>query len=231
MDATEGLGVGLVGGSGAAVALAAAWDSLPPYPGPSVVPPVTIPDPPTLPADAGDRECAQLLVRAWVGASFARYGKRIWTGGDVTARRDYSTLVKAADLMRKEQMPPAAWVAFSIDYWRKYTPKGCDRNEPPAARWVFAGKRLAEQAGWFRSEWCQYRGGRIQLEGAHAEILRRYARLLVLVRRGVVPADAVAETFPPPGDDYETLAAQAAYENKRKQSALREAAARGEWLW
>jgi hypothetical protein len=192
---------------------------------------VTTPDPPLLPADAGDRECAQLLVRAWVGAAFDRFGKRLWTGGDVTTRRDYSTLVKAADLMRKEQIPPAAWAAFSMDYWRKYTPKGCDPTEPPAARWVYAGKRLAERAGWFKSEWCQYRGGRIQLGGTHAELLRRYTRLMLLVRQGVAVPDAVAQTFPPPADDYETLAAQASYENRKTQTALREAAARGEWLW
>ncbi len=131
-----------------------------------------VPSPPPLSVDLNDGEAALRLVRYFRGAVESRTGEPcfILARCDVQRSRFFRVLVEAAEVFREQEVPPAAWAAFSCDVWAHYSAK---RRKTPPLNWVFAANRINDRLGWFRREQGSYSGGRLVFPEEHCDLLRR----------------------------------------------------------
>ena len=205
---------------------------VPPFPGPSVLPPAVVPYPPKLDPDESDLGLAKAVLKAYWGACESRFKKRSWVlrqPGALAASKQLKSLVAGAKVLLEKGIPPASWAAFSVDVWRKYDKK----STPPPLAWVFSPNRMEEREGWYREEAGGY-GGRAVFSPAAKELLLRYmAMSRALVLEQVQDEDDVARVMHKylPGDAYEFLVAKARIQSKEEQDRLNGAAKRGAWLW
>jgi hypothetical protein len=115
---------------------------------------VIIPPPPRLEPSMTPEEKVFIVGAAYRGAVAYRTGKPCWAykGRDPKKWKDFELLLKAAQLLEAKDIPPVHWVTWSIDLWQKH---GCEGTAPPP-KWAFSEKRIAERAGWCRSEYNGY---------------------------------------------------------------------------
>lgn len=200
----------------------------PPFPGPSVVSPPRVPEPPQLPADLAPDDKAALVARAYRTTISARYGFRCMTlanVGDIEQRKEFKDLAASADLLVAHRIPPIAWVAWSVDVWRHFGKS----NRPPSIRWVFNPQRIEKWHGWFHSEQQGYRGGQLVPVPALRELYFRFEKMRFAIIRGAEQAAAVAQHLP--RHEYERLLAEARMQIAEIQLDLNRKVQAGHFLW
>ena len=222
------LGVGMAGSAKGAHDWKAGG-GVPPFPGWSMLPGALTPGPPKLDPDEPDRARALLLVRLYRACAERRFKKPSFPLGrvDVQKSKHYAAILECARALLDHDVAPAAWVAFSFDVWRDHSSAEGAKKAPPL-RWVFSASRVSERAGWFASEESSYCGGRAKFGPSHNELIRRHAAMRAESAR-TSPQEAAAKYFP--DGLFERLVAEARVESRREQARLREAVARGEWIW
>lgn len=206
---------------------------VPPYPGPSIVPLVTIPPPAKLDPRTPLPECAGIVLRAYIGAMNRRFRQRYRMPRDVRASAYFFDLMLCADAMLEVGVAPAAWCAFSVDVWVHYVARG----KPPIT-WVCDYKRVlnVEKHDWFLSELPRYDGGRLHVGEAHRDLLNRWWRMrravLSLVGRGA-PLDRVRKLVQRhfPAGLWDMMVAGARTEALAAQHELVDKAKAGMSLW
>lgn len=207
---------------------------LPPFPGASSVPPAVIPNPPLIDPKASDKDLAMTLIRAYRGAVDSRYGGRcmVHASGDITRSKNFKALVDAGKALIDHEIPPAAWAAFSVDTWRKYSHEALAKKPPPVT-WAMNAKRINDRRGWFRAESDNYTGGRVIYGNAHQDLIKRYDLMRREARAALAdgrPVSEVVERHFPDGM-FQRLVDQARREAVENQQRLRHLVQRGEWLW
>lgn len=219
---------------------------VPDYPGISVVPAPYVPSPPLMDATLDEVSRVRRLLTIYDGAVRSRYkvarpatriGKAVLvddplTGGKVRATRmqdakQFIPLAAAADALVRLEVAPAAWAAFSVDVWKRFS----DGTRPPPLTWVWSRDRIVERREWFQSEENGYVGRRLVLTKAHHALLRRYnAMRYALIRSDPEQHSAIIEKHFH-GDKYARLVEAARRATLSEQHRLNEQAEIGAWLW
>lgn len=210
----------------------AGLDGVPRYPGVSVVPPAMVPNPPLLPENVTGKDSVLWLLKAYRGAIESRYKKRcfVLAKGDVTKSKYYRLLLEAANTLRDMEMSPAAWITWSVDFWRQYV----ERPSFPGLAWVFSQKRMADREGWFKHEDGCYSDSRAIYNDYAVELLNRYSKMQGELRRvGTSNPIAVSEVVQRwfPGNFYAELVQQARDRSAEDQRLMNQQVKRGEYIW
>lgn len=238
--------VGRLAGQGRAQACA--WPELvrrctpaiPVYPGPAIVPAVTVPGPPMLKHGAALEEHARAVALSYRGGVEKRYRAPCWAFDfrkPLSASKFYGELCLGATALCERAIAPAAWVAFSIDVWRRYVAPAMPpkvQRTPPAVGWVFSPDRIAERADWFAAERVRYEGGQLYVGDAHRDLLRVWQRM----QRDLLchmPTDATAAAAVVrrhfPGRAYAKAVERACDEAEYARTLLQQSLTRGDFLW
>jgi hypothetical protein len=210
---------------------------IPPYPGPSIVPSVTVPPPPKLDAAAPLPERARVVAFAYKGAVEKRFGKPCWAfryGQSVERSKHYTDLCLCADALTEAKIAPAAWCAFSTDVWKKYA--FGQRGKLPPVTWVCSSDRIEDRMTWFLAELPRYDGGQMWLGDVHRDLLNRWWRMRreiqqVAVRDGSLARarEVVARHFP--RGQWDVLVERARVEATKVKQMLEHEVKRGGFLW
>lgn len=207
---------------------------VPRYPGPTVMPPATVPGPPELPAGLSDSDAVERLLKAFRGAVAARTKKPCWVlgrKGSVEKSPYFGLLVKAAREMEDRQWRPGAWVMWRFDTWDEM--QGGRKREPPL-KWVFSLEAMDEHGGWFESEAQHYSAPRIIYNAFAQDVLRKYQSMqLELLRRGAASPGAVREVVEKhwPGDSYRQAVQRANARTQEDQMLINRRVQSGAWIW
>lgn len=189
--------------------------ALPPFPGTSTIPQVIVPPPASMEA-CSDLDAVRFLANAYrtvIGYRFDTIS-RFLEHGDLRNHKMWVPMLRAYRQFLAEDIPPVAWVDFSIDVW------GAHHSRPPPAKFVFSAKRIRDRASWFegfRDDYCVARS----VIGAHHKALVAdwHAMMTELIaidpqdRRQIL--DAVDKYFP--GSSYERRVNSAKSEARRLQ--------------
>jgi hypothetical protein len=204
---------------------------IPPYPGEQLVPTVRIPAPPCLPRNSTPAETVRVLATNYRGTLLVKFGKisRFLLQGAPEGHRNYGMLLRAAELLTAEGIPPATWCLFSADVWRKYH----DGPVPPA--FVFAATRILESRDWFESTAAaQYLGGAVRYASEHRKLLADHQRMWHELlwaapsdRSGVI---AIVDVFFP-GREFEDRVSLARMQARKIQIQIDQGIAEGAMLW
>jgi hypothetical protein len=206
---------------------------IPPYPGPELVRPPTVPPPPKLDPSAPLPERLRAVASAYSGAVSKRYKRQhalVRRGADPLASKYVFELTEAAEALGERGIAPAAWCAFSVDVWTA-APQG--RNLPPVG-WVLSEKRIAEREDWFWNESIRYAGGQLCVGEPHRELLRLWSRM----RADLLCHTSLDETavrrlvhrhFPP--GRYDVLLDRAQCDARDAQATLDRMVREGRFLW
>lgn len=190
-----------------------------------------VPEPPLLaPEDTAERH-AFLLAAWYTGAVEAAYGKRCWifARGPVVASKHFKALVAASKVLMAHNIPPAAWVAWSISVWREHKP-----NDFPPLAWVYGVKRIEERRGWFRGESTAFLAGGVRTPAAWRELRARHAEMLrALSREPSLTSESAREVIDCflPEALLESLKERVRREARDEQTELRRQAYVGNWIW
>ncbi len=192
---------------------------------------VATPPPPRLDDRETPERHAFLLMRWYEGACRARFGKEPGTfkkyrGGPATSPH-FDLLVTAAKAFIAEDIAPASWCSFSCDVWAKAENKGM-----PPLKFLFSAKRIAERAGWYRSEAESYSGGRLLYTPTAKDFIQRQSSMRCFppaLRTEAELAAHVARFFP--GDAFEAHLALLRAESASLREELDRVVSLGEWVW
>ena len=204
---------------------------MPPYPSVGFIGVPKIPAPPLLDKDLSDEASVKTLSEAYRGAFRSRYGKvsYVMTRGSIKKNKFFRSFVACADYMRDNEIPPAAWAAFSLDCWISFGEKNEGSNKkPPPVNWVFSMKRLEERAGWFDREASSYGGGRLLFTRAHKELLRKHEGLKRAAHKELLTEELIEKFFP---GGWEKHYDKAKKESAADQARLRDIVRQGEFVW
>lgn len=229
---------------------------LPPFPGSEVVPMLAVPPPPPICDTDNEHTRATRVWIAWCGLR-----KRLGLAPSLLRRlasyRGYPQILRAAERLHAEGIPPAAWFMHSNATWsaavatqkvRRASPSVGARggrtsavarfDACPPLPWILAADRLkpgsaALQA--YREHPC-LTVAQVHMHHHHRELLDRWFAAqdaLMALRLGATLADASAAV----GGALGNPAAWAADVQRtrgavvRAQAHLNAAVARGEWAW
>ena len=193
-----------------------------------------VPHPPLLSTDCTLDECVAVMLRTYAGAYRAVTGEVAWSVRSVqAAKTEYSKstlrlLRDAARALRQAEIAPAAWVAWSFDFWcrtKAYT------GHPPALGWTFSPGRITERQAWFTSSGAGQSGGAHVTGLRERDLARRWFALGLLVDRERAWEDAspvVARVFPEGFDEAVRAVEREVTEAKAR---LAQRVAGGEWVW
>ena len=209
---------------------------LPLYPGPTVLPVVTVPSPPLLrPADSMEHRAA-LVARAWSGVMRHFYPvqrKYFRTPKDVHTSKNWLIWIEGAEALTEYKIAPVAWLAFSVDaVWKDYVKT---ERHPPVA-WLLGTERMKMHERWYAGVALRYEGGRAYIPNALRELVRVYDALVSEIRALPDLTDAavravVARVLPP--EAYAQSIATARNESAVAERTIADLLARGEvslWL-
>jgi hypothetical protein len=211
---------------------------IPPFPTPTVVGAVRVPEPPKLTADATPDECVRVCARAYVGAVESRYAERCWMRMVIhkperAAKGVRDVLRAAAEILRDRGVAPASWAAWSVDSWFDL-PHVQPGDPPPSHKWVFSLERLRKSVGWFSHDESAYEGRTWHVSAEHRELLAMwYAMRDEVLRLHTVDERAVfaAVARVCGGNRWRDLLARARHAARDAQRTLDEAVQHGAFLW
>ena len=212
-------------------------DGIPPFPDLRVMPLAVIPHPPLLDTDLDDASLAAYLVTVYRGAIMSRFKKDTWVlakRSQLLKSRYYSSLVRCARMLMDEEIPPAAWATFSIDFWNDSRPKGQPKPKLPPISWIFNPARVESQCEWFRDVAPDYLGGRVISNDAAKELSKRYFQMQrSLMHAQVIEHETVQEIVNRyfPNGLYDKLLGAAKERAQDDQLRMNKMLERGEWLW
>ncbi len=159
---------------------------VPAYPGPFVVPLLCVPRPPKLTPAMGAGERLRRCAVAYTGACTRAVGTKLHLGDNRTAdtvriRDDGRRFAALATRLLADEIPPAAWCAFSVDMWRMYyaehyKPRSV-LSKRPSAIWVCSAEHYADHLEWYWIEAARYNGGHAVLVDEHRELLVQWSRM------------------------------------------------------
>ena len=218
-----------------------------------------LPDPARLDEDAPLADQLRLMVSAYRGAVWKKFGtaiswrraedlRRIERGDiqpafqlkargdsdDKAYRRTLQDLRAAAELMAAMGVPVAAWVSWRLDRWVAMLQKRRARKiVAPDITWVFNDHDIADHRGWFEKNLSAYMGGEQRMGPKHRDLIYRYHRLRIEVggSGNSDPAYVRSAIAKHFPEGYSRAFAQAKAESARIQAELDARAARGEHLW
>lgn len=192
---------------------------------------VVVPEPPLLnPEDTRERHA--FLLSSWFTEGLHHaYGKRPWVFGRcaITDHKYFPMLCLAARAFQAHAIPPAAWIAFSIDVWRQH-----NTSDFPPATWVFSAKRIEERRAWFRQECTAYLGKDVSLSPSARALAVLRDRLMRALREEFVETDAHARRVVDrylPEERCAHLQARARQETRDLNADLRRRMHLGKWVW
>jgi len=209
------------------------FNGVPRFPGPTVMPPATVPGPPMLPEGLGDEEAVDRLLKAYRGATEARTKKKCWVlsrAGEARKSKHWPVLLAAARKLEEFEWRPGAWVMWRLDSWAEMHP----RSKEAPLKWVFSVAAMEEHGGWFESESGHYSAPRIIYNPLAQDVLRRYqAMQMELLVRGAVGEAAVKQVVEKhwPGDAYRRAVAAANARTQEDQMLINRRIQRGDWVW
>jgi hypothetical protein len=211
--------------------------------------PVRIPNPPLIDDTLSENHIYKTLCNAYEGAVFSRYktrpfiniGKQVDVydpGSEETIKiRDpklsklWAPMMEAAHLLKKLEISPFAWAAFSIDVWDDSEAKHGCIGKPPGIRWVWSPNRVRDRNDWFDQRELGYRGGATCFVPSHRELLRKWNMMHnELYRSGMKHSQEIVERWFP-GDKYMQMVEKARKDTQREQARLDERLEMGDWLW
>jgi hypothetical protein len=205
---------------------------LPPFPGNTLVPVATTPEPPMLSEDMTDVARVAHIAAAYRAVSLHRFGKvsLFMLQGDATKHRSFGTLFNVAGIMSAARMSPIAWALWKADWWRSEARK----PRVPHVSMLFSKRSLDEHASWFERDKGSYSGGRRVLGLKHRELAEDWEAMWRDLRRERPQnreelARVVEATFP--GDSFETRLREAKFEAAMIQQQIDAKVQAGEVLW
>lgn len=209
------------------------FPGLPPFPGMSLLGSATVPDPPLLDAALDVHQRAIVLVNTYRRVVENRTKQRCFAfaRGVLSQSKHYPLLVKAAEALIEREIPPAAWIAWSID---TAAATAADRGVPfklPPLTVIFSPKAIRTPRGWFTRIGPNYAGGRVVIGRGQRTLFERYARMRADIDREGAwddPATIVRRHFP---EGYDQAVATVKAEIVATQKHLQERVAAGEVFW
>lgn len=212
-------------------------DGIPPFPDLRIMPLAVIPNPPLLDKELDDVSLAVNLVTVYNGLIKSRFKKDSWIlrkRSQLLKSKYYSSLVRCARMLMEEEIPPAAWASFSIDFWNDSKQKGKPKPKNPPISWIFNSERVESQCDWFWDAAPNYMGGRIISNDAAKELSKRYFQMQrslmhAQVKECGTTQEIVNKYFP--GGLYAGLLLAAKERAQDDQARMNKMLQRGEWLW
>lgn len=212
--------------------------AVPPFPGNTIVAPVTVPE--AIHLDDGASKVMQVnaMMKAYRGAIERRYGGRCFafSKGDVSRSKHFKGLSDFADALIAHKISPSAWCIHRVDKWREQRghigkAKPGERRAQPSIQFVFAARSIEDDSRWrFRQEYATGRlGGGQVFTATHRKLLLRWHSVQRDIRRGVQPELALLEHLP--GDTYQCLVDQARLESAEMRYKLESDIQRGRHVW
>lgn len=205
---------------------------LPPYPGDSLVPLATVPSPRLLTVDMTDVERVRWCATVYRSVVANRFYKpsHFMMQGDITAHRNYGTVLRAAGIMSVAGIPPMAWVLWMADWWKS------ERRTPEVmpAHIAMCAATLEKNVRWFNDVREAYMGGQRRFGHRHLILATDWGEMwTMLLRERPTTRDAYAEVVARvfPGDSYERRLREAVAEAQYTQAQLAYAEQLGEVLW
>ena len=192
--------------------------------------PIRVPEPPKLDPRDDELRHAQLLANWYSGAVESRTGKRCFVFMKGAARSKFLPVLKSiAQVLLENDIAPAAWIAFSIDVWRRHNPEGM-----PPIKWVFSASRIEERAEWFASELNDYSGGKIIFTDALRSFITDQQRMRGEINRAFPDTETelralVAKYFP--AGAYDRRKRELEKEALEYNDDLKARVASGSWVW
>jgi hypothetical protein len=153
-------------------------------------------------------------------------GKKL-TQAQKKAQRTWGMFSRAAEAMRKEEIRPHAWIAWSWDQWVALAEKNPEMPKTPRANWVLSPTRIKDHAGWFRRA-HPFEGGAMIYSPAHTELIRRYERMIVAMQT-MSPSEAAEKCFP--AGEFDRLLTKAKQDAADREARWNSMARNGEFLW
>ncbi len=198
---------------------------IPAFPGPSVVKPAQVPDPPKMDAELSPTSRAVHLSEMYQGVRIAKTGKRDWGLRNLeNNKRRMSMFTNAAGAFVEHELSPVAWMAWSLDFWFEQ-----EDAKPPRVEWLLSPKRIVKHRGFFRNNVASYSGGRLIHGEKYKELTKRYMRMRSCLLNTSEPvADIVARFFP--GKRYAQLVEETKEEASNIQVGLRNQISRGDYV-
>lgn len=176
-----------------------------------------------------DLQRAAMLGAAYRAVVDARYGGKCWALVQLKRSKHLPMMIASAATMLEHNIAPAAWVAWSVDLWRRDTAK----TMKPPLTWVFSPARIEKRRGWFSSEGImEYSGGRVIVGPKRAALVQSYMamrREIDIAGAWDAPQAIVKKFFP--GNTYERELGGVRAEVKKDQEALKARVEAGEILW
>ena len=202
---------------------------IPEYPGEQIISTVKIPAPPCLASTP--EENVRVLATCYRGLLAVKFGQksRFLLTGAPEGHRIYGQLLRAAEVLADECVPPAAWCLFSADVWRKYRAK---QIVPPV--FVYALQRIRDDQGWFEQASAQYCGGSVRFAAEHRHLLVDHRNMWAeLIRLPTINRAEITRVVDKhfPASTFEARVISAKMQARRMQLQINQALADGGMLW
>lgn len=206
------------------------YDVLPAYPGANILDPYRHPAPPLLDKRLSKHKQAVELARAYT-STMRHFVRRPWEfKSPLKHDRSYVLLLEVVPLFIEGQIPPQAWVKFSLDAFMKHV-----RNGVPKPNWVFSKKRLTERLDWF--SWEQSFNTAqcvVWVASEHRKLLRLYEKMKrELLAQAKLTPSLVQEIRDRilPFEEYTRLYEKAQMKYSMRKSKIESALDRGLYIW
>lgn len=209
---------------------------LPRYPDERMVPLITIPAPPLLPAGS-DVERVAFMLSTYAGARQTHYKVGYRPSTHVEKLRYYPALCTAARLLGDAKLQPAVWAMFSFSAWDRITankPVGAYNGAAPA-QWVFAPKRMTDHNNGVAicAATGRWASAQSRMHPAHTDLCHAWEaarKALDSLPVGATIGEAEA-AIGPALDGWSDRIRFAARRVATYQNALLDGIARGRWVW
>lgn len=206
---------------------------VPRFPGPTLLVPLTVPGPREIPADLGDEDAVEWMLKMYRGAVEKKTGKRCWVfpkKGDARKSKHWPKLKQAMELFREYRWAPGTWVQWMFATW--FTDGR--RKTPPNTGYVFNPTYMMERSGWFEAEQASYQATRLVYNDIAKAILARYRKMQEeLVSTGARSEEAVRSVVEKhwPNGLYEKALMRANTRTRSDQATVAQKLLSGDWLW
>jgi hypothetical protein len=212
--------------------------AIPPHPGPLVLLPVRVPDPPLLDPALPVPARALTMALAYKGAVEARYTglklPRLVPPGGIAQSKHYPSFAAGAMRLTEAKVAPAAWCMFSVDVWRTPGAAGRPHRSLPPPSMVCSRKRIEERLEWFAEEAAAYSRGKLLLTDEHRDLLRAHGTAqsaLILAVLQQAPQERLLALAREHFKGWDARIESARASNALAQADLQAALSRGLWLW